>query len=273
MENEKENITNNINSSPIGFFDSGIGGLSVYSVFRNVLPNENTIYFGDLKNMPYGNKSKEELIGFATKILEFFKAKDVKAVVIACNTSSAVAYDTVKDKFDFPIYPIIQSCAKVISQNGYSCIGVFATPATIKSGAYKRELQKYNENVFVNEMACQNWTGYVEGGNFDKKEIIEDVKKHLDEMMEFRPEKIILGCTHYPYLMSVLTKFVPKDIFTDPAEIFVDFIKSDLLKKNLINKSQTVGHEKFYVSANEHAFEKNSKLFYKVPKTPTVVEI
>ena len=270
MEDGNNNL-NIINNSPIGFFDSGIGGLSVYSVFRKVLPNENTIYFGDLKNMPYGSKSKDELIGFATKILEFFKRNGVKAVVIACNTSSAVAYETIKDRFDFPVYPIIQSCAKVISQNNYKRLGVFATPVTIKSGAYKRELQKYNKNINVREIACKNWTSYVESGDFNREEVVADIKNHLDEMKEFNPEKIILGCTHYPYLMNVLGEFIPKEIFIDPAEIFVDFIKSDLEIKNLLNENNKMGHEEFFVSACKLDFVKNSKLFYNVPKTPTEI--
>ena len=103
------------NNAPIGFFDSGVGGLSVYARFREILPNENTIYFGDLKNLPYGNKSQTELISFARNILDFFKTKGVKAVIIACNTSSALAYDAIKNDYDFKIYPIIQSCSKVIA--------------------------------------------------------------------------------------------------------------------------------------------------------------
>ena len=97
-----------MNNSPIGFFDSGVGGLSVYARFREVLPNENTIYFGDLKNLPYGNKTQDELVNFARKILDFFQSKNVKAVIIACNTSSALAYDIIKNEYDFKIYPIIQ---------------------------------------------------------------------------------------------------------------------------------------------------------------------
>jgi len=270
MEYENTNL-NILNNSPIGFFDSGIGGLSVYSIFRKKLPQENTMYFGDLKNMPYGSKTKEELIGFASKILEFFGQKGVKAVVIACNTSSAVAYETIKDRFDFPIYPIIQSCAKVISQRGYSRIGVFATPVTIKSGVYKKELQKYNENIVVCELACPNWTNYVESGNFERNEVINDIKNQIDEMKKFNPQKIILGCTHYPYLTGILTRFASKEIFIDPAEIFVDFIKSDLEKKDLINKNNKIGHEEFYVSACQHDFVKNSKLFYNVPQMPSEV--
>ena len=100
-----------LKNSPIGFFDSGVGGLSVFARFKNVLPYENTIYFGDLKNLPYGNKSKDELVVITKNILDFFKTKNVKAVVIACNTSSALAYEQIKDCYDFEIFPIIQSCA------------------------------------------------------------------------------------------------------------------------------------------------------------------
>lgn len=249
------------NNSPVGFFDSGVGGLSVYARFRKNLPCENTIYYGDLKNLPYGNKSQEELIGFAREILDFFKSKGVKAVVIACNTSSALAYDYVKDDYDFKIYPIIQSCAKVISSFNVSKIGVFATIGTVHSGAYKREILKYNSNIAIKEIACPNWVSIVEG-HFEGGE--KDIKTHLDEMMEFNPDKIILGCTHYPYLLDKLTKYAPKDLFVDPAEIFVEYIKNDLIK----NKSTSTGTEEFYVSANPESFVKHSKLFYDVKQLP-----
>ena len=142
------------NDSPIGFFDSGVGGLSVYARFREQLPSENTIYYGDLKNLPYGNKTKEQLIGYTRNIMDFFKSKNVKAVVIACNTSSALAYETIKNEYDFKIYPIIQSSVKLISELGLNRIGVFATQGTVNSGAYSRELLKYNPNLQVLEIAC-----------------------------------------------------------------------------------------------------------------------
>ena len=104
-----------INNSPIGFFDSGVGGLSVLSKFRELLPNENIIYYGDLKNLPYGNKSQAQIIGFSKKILDFFEKQNVKAVVIACNTSSALAYESVKDHYRFKLYPVLQTCAGVVS--------------------------------------------------------------------------------------------------------------------------------------------------------------
>ena len=250
--------------SPIGFFDSGVGGLSVYARFREVLPSENTIYFGDLKNLPYGNKSKEELIGFARKILDFFKYKKVKAVVIACNTSSALAYEEIKNEYDFQIFPIIQSCAKVIANSDIDKIGVFATVGTVNSAAYKREITKYNSQIQVNEIACPNWVSIVEGiyTNGEK-----DIKSHMDEMLNFSPDKIILGCTHYPYLLGELKKYAPAEIFIDPAEIFVDYIQKNIVH----NDSNITGFEEFYVSANPELFIENAKMFYEVNGLPQLV--
>lgn len=251
-------------NSPIGFFDSGVGGLSVYARFRAALPAENTIYFGDLKNLPYGNKSKEELIRFARGILDFFESKKVKAVVIACNTSSAIAYESVKNDYTFKIYPIIQSCSKVIASMGYNRIGVFATEGTVKSGAYQQEINKYNKEIKVSEIACPNWVNIVEGVHTANS--IEDVKLHVLEMRQFNPEKIILGCTHYPYLINILKMFAPEEIFIDPARIFVDYIKNDLE----LNPAAGKGYEEFYVSAQPKAFVKNARLFYEVKQLPVI---
>lgn len=245
--------------SPIGFFDSGIGGLSVYSKFRQVLPYENTIYFGDLKNLPYGNKTQDELISFAKNILDFFVSKNVKAVVIACNTSSAQAYDFIKKDYDFKIYPIIQSCAQVLSELNINNLGVFATQATVNSGAYKNEILKYNKNINVLEIACPNWVHIVEN-----KKVLdpqEDIEPYVEQMTNFKPDKIVLGCTHYPHLTPFLSKYIDKSLFIDPSEIFVNFIKNSTLIKN---DSKIKGQEQFFVSANPEIFIKNSKLFYEV---------
>lgn len=265
------------NSSPIGFFDSGVGGLSVYARFKKLLPNENTLYFGDLANMPYGNKTKEQLIGYARNILDFYQEKNVKAVVIACNTSSAQAYEDVKNHYDFKIYPIIQSCAKVIASKNLSRIGVFATEATVKSGVYTRELKKYNPSLQVHEIACPNWVNIVEGVKFasslkergeERVEPEQDIEFHVLEMLGFMPDKIILGCTHYPYLKDILTKYAPENLFIDPAEIFVEFIKNDIE----LNDSGMLGKEEIFVSANPESFVEHSKIFYEVKTLPTVVD-
>lgn len=256
------------NNSQIGFFDSGVGGLSVLSRFRKILPNEKTVYFGDLKNLPYGDKSQEELISYARRILKFFEAKRVKAVVIACNTSSAMAYETIKDEFDFKIYPIIQSCAKVLASMGLERIGVFATLGTINSNAYKLEINKYAPNTKVYQIACPNWVGIVEGVSSVDAEL--DIKLHVEDMLKNSPQKIILGCTHYPYLLKELSQYAKSDIFLDPAEIFVDFIKKDLKENGLLASVTNSGSEEFFVSANPKSFVENAKLFYEINAEPTI---
>ena len=259
------------NNNPIGFFDSGVGGLSVLARFRETLPNENVIYFGDLIHMPYGNKSKEELISYAGSILNFMKTEQVKAVVIACNTSSAQAYDTIKNQFNFPIFPIIQSCSEVIAKSGVKKVGVFATEATVKSGKYTSELKKHNPNISVKEISAKNWVNIVEKTEPDIENAIRNIKGEVGEMLKFKPDRIVLGCTHYPYLLDELTKYASKDLFIDPAEIFVKYIKEYMDKNNLLNNSASQGYEKFFVSANPKEFINNAKIFYDIKSMPEIV--
>ena len=260
----------NSNANKIGFFDSGVGGLSVLACFRKVLPNENILYYGDTLHLPYGNKTKKELIGYAKNILNFMKSKNVKAVVIACNTSSAQAYDTIKNLYEFPIYPIIQCCAKNVGEK-YNRVGVFATEATVKSGKYSEELKKVNMHVEVKEVAAKNWVGIVEKKIDNIEQAKLKIQNEIAEMLEFKPDKIILGCTHYPYLLDEFEKYAPRDLFIDPAEIFVEYIRNDLEQKGLLNPSFECGTEDFFVSANPKEFVQNAKIFYKIKTLPTLV--
>ena len=138
---EYKNTLNKTNN-PIAFFDSGVGGLTVFEKVKKLLPHENYLYFGDTKNMPYGEKTEEQLIQFADNIFKFFERKKAKAVVIACNTSSAVAYEKLKDNYNFKIYPIIQSVCSTLAKLDVKKLCVIATPATIKSHTYSREIAK-----------------------------------------------------------------------------------------------------------------------------------
>ncbi len=261
-----------MNNCPIGVFDSGVGGLSVFSKLIELLPNENYIYFGDTLNLPYGGKTCEELVSITTNIFDFFKLKNVKAVVMACNTTSAAAYDKLKNKYNFKIYPIVQNVSKYIAMQNYEKIGVFATKATVGTHAYKNEIQKYNKNTQVFEMACPNWVDIVEKELFNDAASISDVKYHLDEMLKFGVNKIILGCTHYPYLLDTLLKFAPEELFINPAQSFAENIAKDLTEKNLLNSSK-IFEPKFYVSANPQQFISASKLFYKVKNVTEILKV
>jgi len=258
-------------SQPIGFFDSGVGGLTVFEKVKRILPNENYMYFGDLKNIPYGEKTKEQLIEFADRIFKFYEKKGVKAVVMACNTTSASVYESLKDNYGFKIYPIIQSCAKIIAGMGVEKIGVFATKMTIETQAYSKELKKHKSNLEVFELACPEWVKIVEDKTQDKPENIALVELYLKKMLKNNPEKIILGCTHYPYLLDILSKFAPRKVFIDPSEYFAEFIKADLRKNNMLNNSDKPGYEKFFVSANAEHFKVASSVFYPLKDLPELV--
>ncbi len=252
-----------MDNSPIGVFDSGVGGLSVFSQLIKLLPNENYLYFADTLNLPYGNKSGEELIEITKNIFNFFESKNVKAVVMACNTTSALTYDFLKSRYKFKIYPTVQNVSKQIALQNYKRIGVFATNGTVNSHAYRNQIKKYSQNTEVFEIACPNWVSIAENQLQNTQESISDVKYHLDKMLEYKPDKIILGCTHYPYLMSILSKFTDSEMFIDPAKIFAKEIYSDLLNNELLAEEKN--HEPiFYVSSNPQHFIKTSKLFYDV---------
>lgn len=260
-----------MNNKPIGFFDSGVGGLTVFEKVKKLLPTENYLYFGDLKNIPYGAKSKEELIKLADVIFKFFEQKGVKSVVMACNTTSANTYEELKNNYNFKIYPLIQSCAGIIAKLPVKKIGVFATAATIKSGVYAKELKKHNPNLEVFEMSCPPWVKIVEEKLEQKPESIECVKEYLQKMLENKPEKIILGCTHYPYLLDILAKFAPREMFIDPGEYFAQFIKNDLQSNGMLAENAS-GKEEFFVSANPESFKKAAEMFYPVKDLPKLID-
>ena len=243
----------------------------MYKKLKAILPNEDYIYFGDLKNCPYGQKTKEQLIDLTSVIFNYFKNEDVKAVVMACNTTSANVYDEYKDKYDYTLYPIIQSSAKVIAQMPIKRLGVFATSATIASKAYSQEINKYNKNIEVFEMSCPGWVQIVEGNKQDDELSQSLIKENLDKMLENNPDKIILGCTHYPFLLDVLSKFAPREMFIDPAEYFANFIKEDLKKQDLLNENG--GNEEFFVSANQNEFKIAAKMFYELHNVPKLIEL
>lgn len=261
-------ILHNLDKAPIGFFDSGVGGVTVFEQVKRLLPDENYIYFGDTKNMPYGEKTPEQLLEFADNIFKFFEKNNAKAVVMACNTTSAIVYEELKNNYNFEIFPIIQSVAKQLSELNLNRIGVFATPATINSHCYKMEIQKHNPHMDVVEIACPKWVKIVENGE-EKTEFGKiSVREKMIEMLDFAPEKIVLGCTHYPYLIDVLENFAPRNLFINPSVEFAKIIKNDLAEKNLLNKSGLNGSEKFYVSANPEKFKMAASMFYKISELP-----
>ncbi len=263
-------------NKPIGVMDSGVGGLTVLKQMVELCPQEDYIYIGDTKNLPYGEKSKEELISIAKKIFDYFESKQVKAVIMACNTTSATVYDEFKDKYSFTIYPLIQIASKCITMDKkLTKIAVMATKATVNSHKYKQELQKNNPNVEVFEQACPMWVPIVEKNitDFDEKQVICE---YLDNVLEFNPQKIILGCTHYPYLLNRIEKYAAKDLFINPARIFANYVTVDLKTNNKLKQPQNIqrkGHIEYFASSAPEDFKKNAEIFMPHTKTPELISL
>ena len=271
---------------PIAFFDSGVGGLTVYAKVKKLLPEENYLYFGDTKNMPYGEKTENQLIDFADRIFKFFEQENAKAVVMACNTTSAITYEKLKDKYNFKIYPIIQSVSSSLAKmENLRKLCIIATPVTINSHAYSREITKYNDKIQVNELPAPCWVKIVEEHRINQPESIIEIQNILNKAEEFEPDKIVLGCTHYPYLMSILKRFVPEEKFIDPSTYFAQNIKEDLEKARFEAHNDyfdiqyiAEGEESFGVALRSDCEVEEEKLendciFFKTPKFYTPVNL
>lgn len=251
----------------IGIFDSGVGGLTVLKELKELCPNESFVYIGDTKNLPYGTKSKQELLEITSNIFDFYKLNDVKAVVMACNTTSAVVWEEIHKNYNFPIYPISQTVCKYFNQLDIEKIGIFATSATVNSQVYQKTL-----NAKTCAIAPVEWVEIVENNSYKSEYAQENIKKYALEMQKFQPEKIILGCTHYPYLIEELTQYFNKNQLINPAKIFAQAIFDNLKSKNLLATSKHSDDE-FYVTSTPEQFLINSERFYQLPSTPQLIEM
>lgn len=267
MENKDLKYLN----TPIGVFDSGVGGLSVLKELEKLAPKEDYIYYGDTKNLPYGDKTPKDIINFGKNTFEFFIKHGVKHVVMACNTSSALAYEQLEKTYGInsihaiKIYPIIQIAAQEIAKHNVlkgGKIGIMATPATVKSSKYTDEILKNNSCADVYEIACDNFVKIVENRLYDDENSVAYIREILDVLLKVNVEKIVLGCTHYPYLMPILTKFASEEIFIDPAVIFSKCVIDDVKKD--AKPVQGEGKREFYVSASPDRFKENAKFFRSV---------
>lgn len=208
-----------MDNRPIGIFDSGSGGLTVVAEVKKQLPQESVIYYGDLARVPYGSKSPEEIIAINDEIISYLISRNVKMIIVACNTSCAIALQYDKDKFELPIIGLIgpgAQAAWVITKN--KKIGVMATEATVKSQAYKRVLQSLNTNVEVYEQPCPGFVPLIEGNKTETPEMANIIEEYLDPLLKKGVDTIIHGCTHYPLIEDKLQKRAGKEIeFVNPA--------------------------------------------------------
>jgi glutamate racemase len=198
---------------PIGVFDSGVGGLTVLAEIRDRLPYEHTVYFGDTARVPYGVRDPAEVKEFAFEIIRYLTDLDVKLIVVACNTASAVALELAQAEFDAPIVGVIEPGARAAAVDTINRrVGVLATQVTVESGAYRRAVRGHDAGIVVHEQACPEFVPLIEKGVVDGPELEEVARGYLDPLTRRRVDAVILGCTHYPLISATINRILGPEV-------------------------------------------------------------
>lgn len=240
-----------IDSAPIGIFDSGLGGLTVAKKVLTTFPNESIAYLGDEENIPYGEKSPEEICKFAVGICAFLIQRGAKIIVMACNMSSATALSAAKSIFPkIPIIGMIEAGARAATRCSVEKpIGILATTGTVKTKAYTRTIQRLAPEATVVEQACPKFVPLVESGMWNSDEAVEAATEYTESLLAAGCGSIVLGCTHYPYLRDVIQDIVGPDIkIIDPAEETTAEIGNILSEGGMLNGEDVDTRHAFYTS-------------------------
>ncbi len=226
--------------SPIGLFDSGIGGLTVLQQIIEKLPRENTVYLGDTARSPYGTKSVETVLRYSFENADFLLQKGVKLVVVACNTSTAVALAALEENLTVPVVGVIEPGARgALKKTRNKRVGVIGTEGTIQSGAYTQALKRLDPKVEVYSRACPLFVPLVEEGWLDNEVVERTVESYLASLKKSGIDTLILGCTHYPLLKKAIRKFMGREVrLVDSAEETADEVSALLQKRSLLHQGR-----------------------------------
>lgn len=245
------------NNSPIGVFDSGVGGLTVVSEITKQLPNESIIYFGDTARVPYGNKSAETVTTYSRQIVHFLMKNNVKAIVIACNTASAFALETLKKEINIPIIGVVKPGAKAAyNTTKNKRIGIIGTVGTANSKIYNTYIQEYDKNIFVDNEACPLFVPLVEEGMIEDEVTDEMIKRYTKRLINENIDTLVLGCTHYPLLRKEIQKVLGNKIsLVNPAYETALALKEELINNNILTSLTSEPTHRFYVSDGAEQFK------------------
>ena len=248
--------------SAIGLFDSGIGGLTVLQKIIEVLPRENTVYLGDTARAPYGTKSVETVLRYSFENSDFLVEKRVKLVVVACNTSTAIGLDRLKERLSVPVIGVIDpGVRRALQVTKNKKVGIIGTEATIQSGAYTKALKAQERNIEVYSRACPLFVPLVEEGWTDNAVAEMTVKTYLGSLKQSGIDTLILGCTHYPLLKRAIRKFMGRGVkLVDSAEEITKEVGSVLKRKSLA-RTKGKGIHSFFVTDAPDRFVKVGRRF------------
>ncbi|WP_456465066.1 glutamate racemase [Persephonella sp.] len=237
----------------IGIFDSGIGGLTVFKEISKEFPKADIYYLGDTARVPYGNKSKETVIRYSVEAGNYLKSFGIDALIVACNTASSFALDTLKNILDIPVIGVIEPGVEMaIRFTRNKKIGVIGTSATIKSGSYKNLLEKNNVQIY--QKPCPLFVPLVEEGIIEGQIAELVVREYLDDLVAEGIDTLILGCTHYPLLKKTIKKIYPHLKIVDSSQAIAEFLHRENLRFN------GSGLRKIFITDESESFERFKKV-------------
>lgn len=243
----------------IGVFDSGVGGLTLVKALLYKMPNENIVYFGDTKHMPYGDKTNEQIISYVQDDIGFLNSFDLKAMVIACNTADSVAGEVIRQNVNVPVYGVLDATAKLAANTTKNNkIGVIATTAAVKTDQYKKHILKYNDKCEVYSKACPLLVPLIEEGKFDigNQEIRTVIKDYLTSLIGKGIDTLVLGCTHYDLIAPIIQDMYPNIETVSSSRCVVEQIQ------NNVERNDNPDNKKlYYCSADKQRFKQVSSMF------------
>ena len=245
-----------MNNNPIGLFDSGVGGTSIWKEIHDLLPNENTIYLADSINAPYGYKTVDEIISLSIKNTELLLKMGSKIIVVACNTATTNAIEILREKFDVPFIGIEPAIKPAALKSASKSIGILATKGTLNSILFSESLDEYKEHIKVTEVIGEGLVPLIEMGKIDDSEINILLNKYLQPMLKKDIDYLVLGCSHYPYLIPQLKKILPKQVkIIDSGIAVAKQTKNVLIQNNLFANTDLQTTLCFYTNTNTSTLE------------------
>ncbi len=239
--------------SPIGVFDSGVGGISVLKHIHTLLPHENLLYVADSKYAPYGGRSADEIRSRCFEIADFLIAKNAKALVVACNTATAAAIEAMRLKYDLPIIGMEPAVKPAAAATKNGIIGVLATVGTLKSAQFAALLESYGRNVEVVTQACIGLVECIERGELSHPDTLELVRQYCKPLLNSGADTIVLGCTHYPFVRPLIEQAVGTGVtLIDTGAAVANHLKNKLQEKNLLSTSQGGAEVHFWTNSDAH---------------------
>lgn len=265
-----------MDNRPIGVFDSGLGGLTAVKELIRILPQENIVYFGDTGRVPYGSRSRDTIIRYATQDIAFLRSKQVKIVIAACGTVSSVAQD-IGDHLPVPFTGVLgPTAAAAAAATKSGRIGVIGTTATIRSGSYRRELAKRNPSLAIFEQDCPLFVPLVENGFVAEDEVVTRLvaERYLAPLKEQNIDTLIMGCTHYPIIRHILSRVMGQEVTLIDSGRETALYAAKLLKQQgLLCDGSQKSHLQFYVSDQVEGFSSIAKLFLEQDIGPRVAQV